>query len=160
MTSCAEWTGVLLSTLLKEAGVQAGADWIVAEGVEEVKGASSIPMTKAMDDCSLAYGMNGEAVSPQRTGRINRYFRPVEAGADAPCAALATISQFQTPGIPPEFTRRNAKNSCFSACNRTLPCIPCDRIVVDVLTCWSVCQSLLPRRQQGWCSRLRQPGNW
>lgn len=66
MTSCAEWTGVLLSTLLKEAGVQDGGSWIVAEGVEEVKGASSIPMTKAMDDCMICYGMNGEAVRPQQ----------------------------------------------------------------------------------------------
>ncbi|MBL4819763.1 MAG: molybdopterin-dependent oxidoreductase [Gammaproteobacteria bacterium] len=66
MTSCAEWTGVLLSTLLKEAGVQDGGSWIVAEGVEEVKGASSIPMAKAMEDCLLCYGMNGEAVRPQQ----------------------------------------------------------------------------------------------
>jgi len=66
MTSCAEWTGVLLSTLLKEAGVHEGADWIVAEGVEEVKGASSLPMTKAMDDCLVCYAMNGEAVRPQQ----------------------------------------------------------------------------------------------
>ena len=51
MTSCAEWTGVLLSTLLKEAGVKGGASWFVAEGAEEVKGASSMPMAKAMDDC-------------------------------------------------------------------------------------------------------------
>lgn len=66
MTSCAEWTGVLLSTLLNEAGVQNGGNWIVAEGVEEVKGASSIPMSKAMDDCIICYGMNGEAVRPQQ----------------------------------------------------------------------------------------------
>ncbi len=66
MTSCAEWTGVLLSVLLKEAGVKAGASWIVAEGVEEVKGASSIPMAKAMDDTLVCYGMNGEAVRPQQ----------------------------------------------------------------------------------------------
>ena len=51
MTSCSEWTGVLLSLLLKEAGVQSGASWIVAEGAEEIKGASSIPLAKAMDDC-------------------------------------------------------------------------------------------------------------
>src|SRR5438105_4566399 len=50
MTSCSEWTGVLLSTLLKEAGVQKGASWVVAEGGEEVKGASSVPLGKAMDD--------------------------------------------------------------------------------------------------------------
>ena len=65
MTSCAEWTGVLLSTLLEEAGVQDGAAWVVAEGTENVKGASSFPLAKAMDDCVVAYGMNGEALRPQ-----------------------------------------------------------------------------------------------
>ena len=65
MTSCAEWTGVPLSTLLKECGLKGGATWFVAEGAEEVKGASSMPITKAMDDCLIAYGMNGEALRPQ-----------------------------------------------------------------------------------------------
>jgi len=65
MTSCAEWTGVLLSTLLKECGLKGSAKWFVAEGAEEVKGASSMPIAKAMDDCLIAYGMNGEAVRPQ-----------------------------------------------------------------------------------------------
>jgi len=66
MTSCSEWTGVLLSTLLKECGVQNGASWIVAEGAEEIKGASSIPLGKAMDDCLVAWGMNGEPIRPQQ----------------------------------------------------------------------------------------------
>lgn len=66
MTSCAEWTGVLLSVLLKEAGVKSGASWFVAEGAEEVKGASSMPLAKAMDDCLVCYGMNGEAVRPHQ----------------------------------------------------------------------------------------------
>jgi sulfane dehydrogenase subunit SoxC len=65
MTSCAEWTGVLLSTLLKECGLKGNATWFVAEGSEEVKGASSMPIAKAMDDCVIAYGMNGEAIRPQ-----------------------------------------------------------------------------------------------
>src|SRR6187397_1370855 len=65
MTRCAEWTGVPLSVLLKECGLKGGASWFVAEGSEEVKGASSMPIAKAMDDCLLAYGMNGEAVRPQ-----------------------------------------------------------------------------------------------
>jgi sulfane dehydrogenase subunit SoxC len=60
MTSCSEWTGVLLSTLLKECGLKGSAKWFVAEGAEEVKGASSIPIAKGMDDCIIAYGMNGE----------------------------------------------------------------------------------------------------
>jgi len=66
MTSCAEWTGVLLRTLLEEAGVQDDGTWIVAEGVEEVKGASSLPMAKAMDDIIVAYAMNGEPLRPQQ----------------------------------------------------------------------------------------------
>lgn len=66
LTSCAEWTGVPLSLLFKEAGVQKGASWIVAEGAEEIKGASSLPLGKAMDDCMVAYGMNGEAIRPQQ----------------------------------------------------------------------------------------------
>src|SRR5258705_2228258 len=66
MTSCAEWTGVLLSTLLKECGVKGGPSWFVAEGAEEVKGASSMPFAKSMDDGIVAYGMNGEAVRPQQ----------------------------------------------------------------------------------------------
>ena len=66
LTSCAEWTGIPLSLLLKEVGVQEGASWIVAEGAEEVKGASSIPLAKAMDDCLVCYGMNGEPIRPQQ----------------------------------------------------------------------------------------------
>jgi len=65
LTSCAEWTGVSLSLLLKEVGVQKGANWVVSEGAEEVKGAGSIPLAKAMDDCIVAYGQNGEAIRPQ-----------------------------------------------------------------------------------------------
>jgi sulfane dehydrogenase subunit SoxC len=66
MTSNSEWTGVLLSVLLKEAGVQSGASWVVTEGAEEVKGASSVSLTKAMDDCLVAWGQNGEPVRPQQ----------------------------------------------------------------------------------------------
>jgi len=63
-TSSAEWTGVLLSTLLKEAGVKANAKWFIAEGAEEIKGADTIPLTKGMLDTIVAYGMNGEPVRP------------------------------------------------------------------------------------------------
>src|SRR5580658_9338187 len=66
MTSCSEWTGVLLSTLLKECGLKGSATWFVAEGAEEVKGASSMPIAKAMDDCMIAYGQNGEPLRPQQ----------------------------------------------------------------------------------------------
>src|SRR5262249_48153532 len=66
MTSCAEWTGVLLSTLLKECGLKSRATWFVTEGAGGAKDASSMPIAKAMDDCIIAYGMNGEALRPQQ----------------------------------------------------------------------------------------------
>ena len=63
-TSCSEWTGVLLSVLLKECGVQSGGNWIVAEGSDANKYTMSIPMVKAMDDILVAYAQNGEPVRP------------------------------------------------------------------------------------------------
>ncbi len=66
LTSCSEWTGVQLSLLLKEVGVQKGATWIVAEGADTVKHTKSIPMEKAMDDLLVAYGQNGEPVRPEQ----------------------------------------------------------------------------------------------
>jgi sulfane dehydrogenase subunit SoxC len=62
--SNAEWTGVLLSTLLKEAGVQPQGQWVIHEGAENEKGANTIPMNKAMDDVIIAYGQSGEPVRP------------------------------------------------------------------------------------------------
>ena len=65
-SSCSEWTGVLLSVLLKECGVQTGASWVVAEGSELNKYTMSIPLGKAMDDILVAYAQNGEPVRPQQ----------------------------------------------------------------------------------------------
>jgi sulfane dehydrogenase subunit SoxC len=64
-TSCSEWTGVPLALLLREAGVQKGATWIVAEGADATGNERSLPMAKAMDDILVAYSQNGEAVRPE-----------------------------------------------------------------------------------------------
>ena len=66
LTSCSVWTGIPASLLLKQAGVQAGAKWIVAEGAEKGKHSKSIPIEKAMDDMLVAYGQNGEAIRPEQ----------------------------------------------------------------------------------------------
>ena len=65
LTSCSEWTGVPLALLLREAGVQPGATWIVAEGADATGNERSMPMAKAMDDVLVAYGQNGEALRPE-----------------------------------------------------------------------------------------------
>ena len=66
LTSCSEWAGVLLSTLLSDAGVKKGASWIVAEGAEPGKHSKSIPIEKAMEDVLVVYGQNGEALRPEQ----------------------------------------------------------------------------------------------
>ena len=66
LTSCSLWTGVPLSLLLKEAGVQKSASWIVAEGADANKHTKSIPLTKALDDALVVYGQNGEALRPEQ----------------------------------------------------------------------------------------------
>jgi sulfane dehydrogenase subunit SoxC len=66
LTSCSEWTGVPLSLLLKEVGVQRGATWLVAEGADAAVMTRSIPLKKAMDDILVAYGQNGEAIRPEQ----------------------------------------------------------------------------------------------
>lgn len=64
--SCSEWTGVPLSVLLNEAGLQKGAAWLVSVGSDSSKYSYSLPLTKAIDDVLVAYGQNSEAVRPEQ----------------------------------------------------------------------------------------------
>jgi sulfane dehydrogenase subunit SoxC len=66
MMSCSEWTGVPLSVLLNEAGLQPGASWVISEGAEAGKWSHTIPLGKAMDDVIVAYGQNGEPLRPEQ----------------------------------------------------------------------------------------------
>ena len=62
--SCAEWTGVRLSTLLDEAGVDPSARWVIAEGADSASMSRSIPLAKALDDVLVCLYQNGERVRP------------------------------------------------------------------------------------------------
>jgi len=64
LVSCAEWTGVKLSTLLDEADVDPKAKWLLAEGADHVNMNRSIPLAKAMDDAMIALYQNGERINP------------------------------------------------------------------------------------------------
>lgn len=66
LTSTSEWTGVPLATILREAGVSSKAKWLLAEGADGAAMTRSIPLEKAMKDCVLAYGQNGEAIRPEQ----------------------------------------------------------------------------------------------
>jgi sulfane dehydrogenase subunit SoxC len=60
MTSNAEWTGVPVAALLREAGVARDASWTLAEGGDASLLSRSIPMEKMLDDALVAYAQNGE----------------------------------------------------------------------------------------------------
>ncbi len=66
MVSCAEWSGVKLSTLLDEVGLKKEAKWIMAEGADAARMNRSLPLDKCLDDCLVVYGQNGEALRPEQ----------------------------------------------------------------------------------------------
>ena len=66
LVSCAEWTGVRLGTVLKEAGIKSGAKWVIAEGADAAALTRSIPIEKCLDDALLVYSQNGERLRPQQ----------------------------------------------------------------------------------------------
>jgi sulfane dehydrogenase subunit SoxC len=64
LASCAEWTGVPVSVLLEETGVDPKATWVIAEGADAPHLSRSVPLAKMMDDAMIALWQNGERVMP------------------------------------------------------------------------------------------------
>ncbi len=67
MLGCSEWTGVLLSTLLDEVGIdRTKAKFVLAEGADGAALTRTIPLEFALDDVIVAYGQNGEMLRPEQ----------------------------------------------------------------------------------------------
>ncbi len=66
MIHCVQYTGVSLRTLLEEAGVKSSGKWLLVEGADSAAMDRSLPIEKALDDCIIAYKMNGEALYPEQ----------------------------------------------------------------------------------------------
>ncbi|SFK16308.1 sulfane dehydrogenase subunit SoxC [Pseudovibrio ascidiaceicola] len=60
------YTGVPLRLLLEEAGLKTNAKWLMPEGADASAMTRSIPLQKALDDCLVAFKMNGEALRPEQ----------------------------------------------------------------------------------------------
>jgi DMSO/TMAO reductase YedYZ molybdopterin-dependent catalytic subunit len=75
LTSQSEWTGVALSTLFREVGVNPKASWFLAEGMDAAVMTRSVPVHKGWDDAIIAYAQNGEAIRPEQ-GYPARLFLP------------------------------------------------------------------------------------
>lgn len=66
LVSTSEWTGVLLSTLLRQVGLKDNAAWILAEGSDASVLSRSVPLDKCLQDAMIVYGQNGEAIRPEQ----------------------------------------------------------------------------------------------
>lgn len=137
MVSCSEWTGVLLSTLLAEAGVDPEAKWLIAEGADAPTLTRSVPLKKGLDDAMIALYQNGERLMPAngyrpmaaKHGRKRRCKRRCRtkpsrnldcrgAGTAAPPSCKAARTTTQATCNP------HAPNSSPSAANSKRRCRP------------------------------------
>ena len=66
LTSQSEWTGVMLSTIFREAGVDPKATWFLAEGSDAAVMTRSVPVSKGWEDAMIVYAQNGEAIRPEQ----------------------------------------------------------------------------------------------
>ena len=104
LVSCAEWTGIPLSTLLDEAGVLPEAAWVAAVGADAASMGRSIPLTKALDDVMVALYQNGEAVRPGQ-GYPMRLFCPGWEGN----VSVKWLTQLKVTNEPAQFRDETSK---------------------------------------------------
>jgi DMSO/TMAO reductase YedYZ molybdopterin-dependent catalytic subunit len=102
----ATWTGVRLSTVLRQAGLRADAvdvmatgldDPYVSGGVDHGRVRRPLPLWKAMDDCLLAFEMNGAPLPPDH-GYPVRLFVPGWVGI----ASIKWLGQLEVSTAPLE----------------------------------------------------------
>ena len=60
------YTGVPLKYILEEAGLKTNAKWLMPEGADASGMNRSVPLAKGLDDCLIAFAMNGEALRPEQ----------------------------------------------------------------------------------------------
>ncbi len=99
------YTGVPLKYVLQEAGLKTNAKWIMAEGGDAAGLNRSLPMEKALDDCMLAFKMNGESLRPENGYPVRlvvpgwegnmwiKWIRRIEVG-DEPWATREETSKY------------------------------------------------------------------
>ena len=132
LVSCAEWTGVKLSTLLDETGVDPKAKWFIAEGADAPHLSRSVPLKKASDDAMIALYQNGERLMPAN-GYPMRLLLPGYEG-NMNVKYLRRIKLVEEPAMSylrdPRPTRsycRTARPTSFISCRRSSRSSPSPR---------------------------------
>jgi len=77
LTRCSKWTGVPLSVLFQEVGVQPQARWLVAEGADACRQTRSVPMDKALDDTVVAFAQKYQPKIGMRSSDMPEVIRPL-----------------------------------------------------------------------------------
>jgi len=115
MTSQSEWTGVMLSTLAREVGVNPQSDWLLAEGADAAVLTRSVPRS-LWDEAMVVYAQNGEAVRPENGYPIRllnpgcegnssvKWLRRIEFG-DRPYMTREETSKYTEP-VPDGVSRQ------------------------------------------------------
>jgi sulfane dehydrogenase subunit SoxC len=106
MLSCSEFTGVPLSLLLEDCGIdKSKAKFVLAEGADGASLTRTIPIERALDDVLVAWGMNGEMLRPENGYPLRlvvpgaqgvswvKWLRRIEVG-DAPYATREESTQY------------------------------------------------------------------
>ncbi len=129
MLSCCEWTGVLLSTLLAECGVDPKAKFILAEGADAAGLTRTIPLERALDDVIVAYAQNGEMLRAEQGYPVRlvvpgfqgvssvKWLRRIEVG-DTPWYTREETSKYADllpNGIARQFTWINEAKSVIAS---------------------------------------------
>jgi DMSO/TMAO reductase YedYZ molybdopterin-dependent catalytic subunit len=126
MLSCCEWTGVLLSTLLQEVGINKDAAWILAEGADGAHMSRSIPLEKAMDDALIVYAQNGEPLRPEQGYPIRQIHGPacrwpgaeiflhsgMQLGSDVPLSGKTGAGERPLRSTGPGLVRQRKNQTC------------------------------------------------
>lgn len=81
LLSCCEWTGVPLAVVLQEAGIDARARWVLAEGADGAAMTRSVPISIALDDALLVYAQNGEMLRPEQGYPLRLLLPGIEGNA-------------------------------------------------------------------------------
>jgi sulfane dehydrogenase subunit SoxC len=97
LVSCAQWTGIPLSVLLDEAGVDPKAKWIIAEGADAPHLSRSVPLAKVMDDAMVAMYQNGERIQPGQGYPMRLYLPGYEGNMNV--KYLRRIQVTNQPGM-------------------------------------------------------------
>ena len=84
------YTGIPLRLILQEAGIKTTGKWLLPEGADASGMTRSIPIEKAMDDCLVAFKMNGEALRPEQGYPIRLVVPGWEGNMWVKCCLLYT----------------------------------------------------------------------